>query len=149
MKNTEKFIEKLNALLIVNYEIEKIYAELIASLKDPELKTFFKTKILEHCTFGRELKLEIIKLGGEPKLFGGLSHDFYKFWMNFRNFVLLYDEKDILHEVYNLQSLIGKKYNDLLREISLPLSTCKLLAKHRDVIQSGMDAIERQESEVA
>lgn len=149
MKKTELFLEKLNGLLMMNYEAEKIYAELVDGIKDYELKTFFKTKGLDYMQFGKELKLEIIKLGGTPELFGDLSPDFYKYWMNFRNFILLDDEKDILHEVYNLESLMAKRYNELLREISLPLSTCKLLAKHKDVIQSGIGIIIRQEAEVA
>ena len=54
-------------------------------------------------------------------------------------------DKFYLHEVYNLKALSVKKYNELLREMSLPLSTCKLLIRQRDTIEDDMIMLKRQE----
>ncbi|WP_194766847.1 DUF2383 domain-containing protein [Tamlana sp. I1] len=146
MKNNKKFLDNLNGLLIMNTEVEKIYLELISKVSDEGLKSFFREKGIQRNEFCRDIKLEIINLGGGYKYEGRLSTEFYKFWMNIRNFVLFNeDEGNLVHEVREMQALTINKYNDSLRALSLPLSTCKLLMKHRDSIQEAMDAIDRQD----
>lgn len=145
MKRLERILEKMNDLLIMNCEVEKIYFELLDKTHDKDLKAFFSERGFERREFGKDLKLEILKLDGEPKYSVGLKSDFYKYWMNFRNFLLLDDEKNITQEVYGLTVFSVRKYNELLSEMSLPLSTCKLLMKQRDRIEEGMVVLKRQE----
>ena len=108
------------------------------------MKAIFKQSSLERNGFGKDLKLEILKLNGKPEYSKKLKSDLYKHWMNLRNFLLFEDEKNLLEEVYSLKALSVKKYNELLSEMSLPLSTCKLLMRQRDTIEDGMVLLKRQ-----
>lgn len=146
MKGLERILEKMNDLLIMNYEVEKIYSELFSQIEEQELRLFYRERGFERNEFGKDLKLEILKLGGEPVYIKSKKGDLYKYWMNIRNFVLLEDEESLLKEIYSLKTFSIIKYNALLREMSLPLSTCKLLIKQRDSIQEGMDVLKRQEA---
>jgi len=144
MKRFERILEKMNDLLIMNCEAEKIYFELLDKTIEEDLKTIFRESGFERKEFGKDLKLEILKLNGEPKYSNNIKSDLYKYWMNLRNFLLFEDGKNLLHEVYNLKALSVKKYNELLREMSLPLSTCKLLIRQRDTIEDDMIMLKRQ-----
>lgn len=150
MKQVGDILGKMNDLLIMNGEAEKIYYELLDKTIDEDLILIFKESASERQDFGRDLKFEILKLNGEPNNPKNIKSDLYKYWMNLRNFLLFEDEKNLMHEVYNLKALSVKKYNELLSEMSLPLSTCKLLIRHCDVIEHGMIKLKQLEkSDVA
>ncbi|WP_136480353.1 PA2169 family four-helix-bundle protein [Cognatitamlana onchidii] len=145
MKRIEHITSKMNDLLIMNAEVEKMYLELFNKLNDYELKTLIKERAEQRNEFNKDLKFEIIELGGKPKYAKAAKSEFYKFWMNFRNLLLLEDNKDLFYELYDLKELSVKKYNDILQEMHLPLSSCKLLIRQRDNIQDAMDALKREE----
>ncbi|MBP0905698.1 DUF2383 domain-containing protein [Mariniflexile gromovii] len=145
MKSSEKILSKLNNLLIMNYEIEKVYLEAHDLSTDDNLKSFFRERGFEGNEFGRQLRGEIEKLDGEPKQFDALSGKFGRILTNFKNYMLLNLQGDLLEEIYNLKQASIEKYDALLREIKLPLSTCKTLIKQRDRIFSNMNAMKRQE----
>lgn len=140
---------KLNNLLNMNYEIEKIYLEALEHVTDDNLKTFFRARGYERHEFGNELRLEIEKFGGNSVHSGPISRDLYKIGMHFRNLMLMENESDLLDEVFKLKQLNLEHYNDLLREMNMPLSICKLLVKQRDAIETTMHAIKRHEAFVA
>ncbi|WP_308991414.1 DUF2383 domain-containing protein [Mariniflexile litorale] len=145
MKSSEKILGKLNGLLLMNYETEKVYLEALDLATDDNLKAFFRERGFERNEFGRQLRAEIVKLNGKPKEFGVLSSYFDRILTNFKDYFLLNIENDLIEEVYSLKRSSIEKYNELLREINLPLSTCKLLVKQRDSIYSHMNAMKRQE----
>ncbi len=145
MKSSEKILKKLNNLLILNYEIETVYLDALDLAADNHLKAFFRERGFERNEFSRQLRSEIVKLKSKPKQFKGLSANFDKIWTNFKDFVLLNNEADLMEMVYGLKRLSIEKYNELLMEINLPLSVCKLLVKHRDSIYSNMNAMKRHE----
>lgn len=145
MKSSEKILNKLNNLLIMNYEVEKVYSEALDLATDDNLKAFFRERGFERNEFGRQLRAEIVKLEGKPKQLEVLSSDFGKMWTNFKNSILLNNENDLMEEVYSLKRKSIEKYNVMLREFNLPLSTCKVLIKQRDSIYSHMNAMKRKE----
>ncbi|WP_445731312.1 DUF2383 domain-containing protein [Mariniflexile sp.] len=149
MKFSEKILGMLNNLLVMNYEVEKVYLEALDLATESHLKTFFRERGFERNEFGRKLRGEIEKLEGTPKFLGMLSSDLYRISMNFKNFLLLNNEDELMEEVYRLKELSIEKYNELLREINLPLSTCKILVKQRDTIYSNMNAMKSREQFVA
>ena len=90
MKRFERILEKMNDLLIMNCEAEKIYFELLDKTIEEDLKTIFRESGFERKEFGRDLKLEILKLNGEPKYSGNIKSDLYKYWMNLISFFIIY-----------------------------------------------------------
>ncbi|MBU2949933.1 PA2169 family four-helix-bundle protein [Tamlana agarivorans] len=148
MKKQKRILLNLNALLIVNQEVERIYLELEGKVLDEDLKYFFKANSVKRKEFVEALKVEILKLGGsfDNEEVQASSSELSKFWMKVRNVVLLNDsEEKIIKEVSEMQSLAINRYNELLRMLGLPLSVCKLLIKQRDIIQDAKDAIVREE----
>lgn len=145
MKSSEKILSKLNNLLIMNYEIEKVYLEALDLTTDDNLKSFFRKRGFEGNEFGRQLRGEIEKLDGKPKQLERLSGNFGRILTNFKNYMSLNLQGDLLEEIYRLKQASIEKYNALLREINLPLSTCKTLIKQRDSIFNHMNAMKRKE----
>ncbi|MFD0990203.1 DUF2383 domain-containing protein [Mariniflexile jejuense] len=145
MKSSEKILEKLNNLLIMNYGVEKVYLEALELATDDNLKAFFRERGFERNEFGRQLRAEIEKLNGKPKHFGNLSSGLNNIWLNLKNHLLLNNESELMDEIYKLKELTIDRYNMLLMEINLPLSVCKILMKQRDSVYSHMNAMKRQE----
>lgn len=149
MKDCEKIIKQLNDLLIMNYEIEKIYEQALECVSNDNLKTFFRERGFERNEFGKQLRGEIEKLNGSPKILGETSKVFYRIKMNFSNFLLLESENELLLEVYKIKYLSIKAYNDLLMELNLPLALCRILVKHRDHIKANLSEMKRKEKFIA
>lgn len=149
MKYSEKALESLNELWILSLESKKMYLAAQNKVEDKELMVFFRVRAFESHQYANDLKLEIEKLGFTPKPSETLKSEFQSFWLNFNNLLLLKNKQALLDEVYNLKKVSVEKYNALLMEINLSLSTCKLLMKQRDSIQRTINAIERQEASVA
>jgi uncharacterized protein (TIGR02284 family) len=142
-------VEKMNDLLIMSYEAEKIYAEAHKILVDGDLKVFFKERAVERQKFADDLRLEIEKLGGKAKRLGKPSYSFYRTWIGLRDLISMGQEGDLLGEVCNIKTASLEAYNELLRKINLPLSVCRLLIKQSDDIQTTLNAIKRQDVLVA
>lgn len=145
MKSSEKILEKLNNLLIMNYGVEKVYLEALELATDNNLKAFFRERGFERNEFGRQLRAEIEKLQGKPKQLGDISNGLNNIWLNIKNHIVLHNESELMDEIYKLKALTIDGYNALLMEINLPLSVCKVLIKQRDSVYSHMNAMKRQE----
>ena len=149
MKYTGRMIEKLNSLLIMNNEVEKLYTEALNLVKEDNFSAFFREQAYERNEFGKELKIEIEKLEVAPKELVALSRAFYLKRMNFKNLIKLNAEAELFNEVYTLKVNSINNYNALLMERNLPLSLCKVLIKQRDRIQVKLNALKREEQFVA
>ena len=141
MKHLGKIFRMLNELLIMNQEIEIIYLEAHDIVNDEDLKTFFRERNFERNEFGRDLKKEVVKLGGNPKGLNDLSDRYYKGWMKFKKLLDTNNEFELLNEISKTKRLNIAAYNKLLQERNLPLSLCKLLVKQRDGVQMSLNAL--------
>lgn len=142
MRYSERFSNKINDLLIINDEVEKIYLVAFKNVDDEELKVFFKEHQLKSYEFSKELRDEIFRHNIVPRSVNVLNI-YYKNQMDIQNNDSLKSQNNILIEVFNLIKVNIDAYNELLMEISLPLSLCKILVKQRDSIQSTMRVFER------
>ena len=145
MKSLKKNLDKLNNLLINNYEVEKIYLEALELAMNKDLKAFFRERGFERNEFGRQLRQEIIKLNGTPKQLGSLSDYYYRISNIFKELIISDNQEGLFEAIYGLKEASIYLYNNLLEEINLPLSTCKILVKQRDSIYSNMNAMKREE----
>ncbi|AJR04726.1 DUF2383 domain-containing protein [Siansivirga zeaxanthinifaciens] len=149
MKYSEKVLEKLYNLLLLNHEVEKLYNEAFELVKDSNFRSFFKGQALERNEFGEELKKEIGKLGGNQKESLAFGRAFYLKRMNFKNLIKLQAEDQLLSEVCAIKEASINNYNGVLMERNLPLSLCKILIKQRDHIQVKLNVLKREEMFVA
>lgn len=144
-----KILKKLNALLIMNYEVEQAYFEAYKCVNKEDLKSYFKALSRERNEFDKTLRLEIDKFNGELPSLGTASRVSPKIEINFRDSLFLGNEMNLINEVYEIKYLTVEAYDNLLIERGAPLSLCKLLVKQRDQIQDGLIAIKRESVFVA
>lgn len=149
MKLSEKVINKINNLLILNYEVEKMYSDASGLVDDDRLKAFFRERAFERNESARALRKQIIKLGFEPVSFerlNRLSNRYYMIWKTIRPLLKEGNVPELLDEVCGVKQWSMDNYNSLLQEINLPLSLCKLLGSQRDRLQSNMHTIKAREA---
>ncbi|WP_242156068.1 DUF2383 domain-containing protein [Aestuariivivens sediminis] len=144
MNISEKVITKINNVLMMNYEAEKIYLDASELVDDNEFKAFFSERGFERNEFSRALQKEITKLGAEPQSFdrlNRLSSRYHIIWKNMRPLLKKGNERELLDQVCSVIQWSIDNYNSLLQEINLSLSLCKLLVGQRDILHVTMNAI--------
>ncbi|MBD0830911.1 DUF2383 domain-containing protein [Aestuariibaculum sediminum] len=142
--NAGRIFYKVKELLVFNDGVEKVYLEAMEAIDNEDLKRFFKERSEERQKFSLDLKAEMDIIEEKSDQPAGLSSNFYEIWRNFRNLVAFKDETGLLSEIYRLKLESVDMYNQLLMEPNLDLSTCKLLEKQRDDIQSSIQALTRE-----
>ena len=145
MKHSERVLDKINNLLDVNYEAEKIYSEIFKSVSNESLKKFFKDRQTKRREYNKELVNEIDRNGIIPKSASLLNNYYNKLQKRESDFENSNNGDYLLFEVFRLKKETVNKYDELLREMSLPLSLCKALVKQRDNIQATMQILARNE----
>ncbi|APY10604.1 hypothetical protein BWZ22_04840 [Seonamhaeicola sp. S2-3] len=143
MKRIDNILEKLNDLLILNEEIENAYTKAINMLTDSFYKQFSNERSLERSGYVKSLKNELHKLEKKAENPVALKRRDHVVRLNFRNFLKIEDENKFLRKVYDIELLSVQKYDELLTQMNMPLSLCKLLLKHRDNIQARLFEMER------
>lgn len=61
MKYTEEISNKLNELLVKNYDAEKGHIDAYKNVDSNDLKIFFKRRATERSNFAKELRTEILQ----------------------------------------------------------------------------------------
>lgn len=143
-KGYDKILMKLNDLLLMNHQVEKTFTKVQKDVVDDGLKFFFKEKASERNRFGELLQGELKKLELKAEKSIMLSRRNQLTTLNFRNLLRFDDDVDLFKQVYNVMELSVEKYNELLMEMNLPLSLCKMLIRQRDYIQSSSDLIKME-----
>jgi len=149
IKHSEKVVTKTNNLLMMSYEAEKIYTDASDIVNDDELKSFFRELAFERNEFARALKNETIILGEIPQSFEGLnklSRAYHIFWKNLRPLLKENDTLGLFEQICNIKEWSIDNYNNLLQELNLSLSLCRLLVEQRDLLQSKMNSIRANET---
>ncbi|WNH08303.1 hypothetical protein [Thalassobellus suaedae] len=144
VKRYDKILMKLNDLLLMNHEVEKIFSKIQYDDVDSSLKSFFKEKEIERSEFCTMLQNESKKL--ETKIDDSimLNRRNHLTKLNLKK-ILRYDKDvDLFRQVNNVMQLSIYEYNEFLMEMNLPLSLCKLLIKQRDCIESSLHHITRE-----
>lgn len=149
MKKLNKIYRKLNDLLLINYEAERIYLEALDIVKNENLKMFFRERGFERNEYGRQLRSEIKNFGGDPQTLDELSNDYYKIWISFKNYLEKGAEEEMFEEIHRIKDLSIKAYDETLRLHRLPPSVCKTLIDQRDKIEISMNSIRVRERLVA
>jgi len=138
MKHSDRIFEKVNNVLTSNYEAEKIYSEISRTISGESLKIFFKERKIRRNNFNKVLINELDRHNIIPKSATTFSNYNNKKKLKGSGVNLLNNGDQFLSEVIRLKNESLNRYNDLLLELSLPLSLCKALSKQRDDIQAAM-----------
>jgi uncharacterized protein (TIGR02284 family) len=140
MKYSEKISNKLNELLVKNYDAEKGYINAIENVDSDRLKMYFKRRASERSEFAKELRTEILQYGQIPEESGSFKGVMHRNWMTLKSTFSSNNEEAILEEAIRGEEASLEEYNELIKERNLPPSIDKLLIKHRDAIQSAINS---------
>lgn len=139
MTFSEEISNKLNELLVKNYDAEKGYLNAIDNVDSDRLKMFFKRRASERSEFAKELRTEILRYGEDPKDSGSFKGTVHRNWMSLKSLFSSNNEEAILEEAIKGEKESLKSYNDLLEERNLPPSIDSLLVKHKNAIQAAIN----------
>lgn len=138
MKYTEEISNKLNELLIKNYDAEQGYINAYKNVESNDLKMFFKRRASERSDFAKELRTEILQYGQIPEDSGSFKGVMHRNWMNLKS-TFSNSEEAILEEAIRGEEASLEEYNELITEKNLPPTIDGLIAKHRNAIQGAIN----------
>ncbi|WAC01313.1 PA2169 family four-helix-bundle protein [Lacinutrix neustonica] len=139
MKYTEEISNKLNELLVKNYDAEKGYIDAYNTVESNDLKMFFKRRASERSDFAKELRTEILQYGQIPTDSGSFKGTMHRNWMNLKATFTSNDDEAILEEAIRGEEASLEEYNELITEKNLPPTIDSLIAKHRNAIQAAIN----------
>ncbi|MFC5193893.1 MULTISPECIES: ferritin-like domain-containing protein [Bizionia] len=139
MKFTEEISNKLNELLVKNYDAEKGYINAMNNVDNPEIKMFFKRRATERSQFAKELRTEILQYGEIPEDSGSFKGTMHRNWMSLKSTFTTNDAEAILEEAIRGEKASLEEYKEILKDRTLPPSIDSLLIKHKNAIQSAIN----------
>lgn len=139
MKYSEEISNKLNELLVKNYDADKGYLNAIENVDNDRLKMFFKRRASERSEFAKELRTEILQYGEIPEDSGSFKGAMHRNWMSLKSTFSSNNEESILEEAIRGEESSLEVYNELLQERNLPPSIDSLLIKHKNAIQAAIN----------
>lgn len=139
MKYTEKISNKLNELLIKNYDAEKGYLNAAENVDSPTLKIFFKRRADERSEFAKNIRTEILRYGEEPKESGSFKGTMHRNWMRLKSLFSTNDEEAILEEAIRGEEASLEEYVNILKDRNLPPTIDSMLLKQKNAIQAAIN----------
>ncbi|WP_406682640.1 hypothetical protein N1F78_08030 [Seonamhaeicola sp. MEBiC1930] len=147
MKQINHILERLNELIILNEEVENAYVRASKSLVNSHNKTYATERGQEREKIVNLLKIELSKIEKSEANALAIKRKFHLMRLNFRKYFKIENDPGFYVKVYEIEILSINKYDELLSQINLPLSLCRLLLKQRDSLQARLHIIERGEIE--
>jgi uncharacterized protein (TIGR02284 family) len=139
MSYSEEISEKLNELLVKNYDAEKGYLNAMSNVDDKNLKIFFKRRASERSQFAKELRTEILRYGEVPEDSGTFKGTVHRNWMSLKSALSSNNEEKILEEAIKGEEASLEEYDKLMKENNLPPTIDELIFRHRNSIQAAIN----------
>ncbi|MDO6761460.1 PA2169 family four-helix-bundle protein [Tamlana sp. 2_MG-2023] len=140
MKYTEEISNKLNELLIKNYDAEKGYLNAAETVESPALKMFFKKRAIERGDFAKALRIEILRYGQIPEDGGSFKGAVYRNWTTLRTLLASNDVEIVLKEAIRGEEESLKEYDEILKDRNMPPSIDIMLNNQRKAIQAAINS---------
>ncbi|MFC7445148.1 MULTISPECIES: ferritin-like domain-containing protein [Mesoflavibacter] len=139
MSYSEQISEKLNELLVKNYDAEKGYLNAMDNVEDKNLKIFFKRRASERSQFAKELRTEILRYGEVPEDSESFKGTMHRNWMTLKSTFSSNNEEKILEEAIRGEEASLEEYDKLMKENNLPPTIDELIFRHRNAIQAAIN----------
>jgi len=149
MNYSEKISEKLNELLVKNYDAEKGYLNAMSNVEDKNLKIFFKRRASERSQFAKELRTEILRYGEVPEDSGTFKGVVHRNWMSLKSTLSSNNEEEILEEAIRGEEKSLEEYDQMMKENNFPPTIDELIFRHRNSIQAAINTEKAHEELVS
>lgn len=145
MNSTEKIVDQLNNLLILNYDSENGWEKAISNTENSALQSFFKVKLSQRRHFKNELIKEIKAFGGTPDKGHSLVGKMHQTWMDILTALSTNDEEAVLDACETGEKAALKNYEAVLETEDLPMSTKAMLVKQKTAIEKSLRQVDALE----
>ena len=145
MKYEKIISDKLNELLIKNYDAEKGYINAMKEVEDVSLKNFFSNRAEDRSRFARQLRTEILTYGEIPEDSGSFKGTMHRNWMSLKATFSSNNEETILNEALRGEKASLEEYNDLLSNNNFPTRLIELLREQRNSIETAINSVKMYE----
>ncbi|MDD7884517.1 PA2169 family four-helix-bundle protein [Flavivirga sp. 57AJ16] len=139
MNYSEEISNKLNELLVKNYDAEKGYLNAAENVDSPTLKIFFKRRASERSEFAKDLRTEILRYGEVPEDSGSFKGIVHRNWMRLKSLFTSNDDETILEEAIRGEQASLEEYDGILKDRTLPPSIDTMLFNQRNAIQAAIN----------
>jgi len=141
MNYSEEISNKLNQLLVKNYDAEKGYINAMKEVDNVNVKNFFNNRAEERARFARELRTEILTYGEMPESSGSFKGTLHRNWMSLKATFSSNNEEMILDEALRGEKASLDEYNELLSDNSFPTQLVNLLREQRNAIEAAINSV--------
>ncbi|WP_439153301.1 ferritin-like domain-containing protein [Winogradskyella sp.] len=145
MKYEKIVSDKLNELLVKNYDAEKGYINAIKEVENRNVKNFFKNRAEERSKFARQLRTEILTYGEIPEDSGSFKGLMHRNWMSLKATFSSNNEETILDEALRGEKASLEEYNELLSNNNFPSRLIELLREQRNAIEAAINSVKLYE----
>jgi len=145
MKYEKMISEKLNELLIKNYDAEKGYINSMKEVDDVNVKNFFRDRAEDRARFARQLRTDILTYGELPEDSGSFKGTLHRNWMSLKATFSSNNEETILNEALRGEKASLEEYNELLSDNSFPSRLINLLREQRNAIEAAINSVKLYE----
>lgn len=140
MKKTKQITDRLNKLLLLNCEAEKLFLNALDKVENSVLKNFFRVSGYERNKFIKKLDSNIRQYGGIPTYPEEFLESENQQRLN--EFIRNEEEKLLFSEIGKLNLLDIKKYQKALNKVDFPEAVEEMLIKQKDTIVMSLYSIE-------
>lgn len=145
MKYEKIVSDKLNELLVKNYDAEKGYINAMKEVENRNVKNFFKNRAEERSKFARQLRTEILTYGEIPEDSGSFKGLMHRNWMSLKATFSSNNEETILDEALRGEKASLEEYNELLSNNNFPSRLIELLREQRNAIEAAINSVKLYE----
>jgi uncharacterized protein (TIGR02284 family) len=146
MSYTKNVSDKLNILLKKNIEAEQGFIDAAEKMENPAIKSFFNNKSKERGLFAFQIKSQIIQMNEEFKDEDGLKAKAHRTWMEVKSLLTTDKEEAVLEEVIRGEKYLVSEYEEVLKDVTMPLSIRNMLTVQLNKIKSGLEIVEKMEA---
>lgn len=145
MKYEKIVSDKLNELLVKNYDAEKGYINAMKEVENRNVKNFFKNRAEERSKFARQLRTEILTYGEIPEDSGSFKGLMHRNWMSLKATFSSNNEETILDEALRGEKASLEEYNELLSNNNFPSRLIEMLREQRNAIEAAINSVKLYE----
>lgn len=148
MENNDAIIKNLNRIIEIANDGRCGYENAAKNVNDDTLKALFTQYSDERASFVRELKDEVLKLGGDPEEGGDALGALHRTWMNITSGLASGERADVLKSCITGEQAAVKAYTEGLQNETTS-DIRDLLDQQLTRIKSALENIQSLEQTVS
>lgn len=145
MENSDNAIEKLNDLIEKNYDACQGYKKAAEKASSPALKSFLNDYSQQRDQFVRDLRNEVVQLGGDPEDSGSVSGSAHRTWMDMKAALSSDKDESVLEECITGESAALDEYRDTLNNSQFRASTEAVLRNQHRAVENAYNRVKSLE----